>query len=118
MIGLDRLIKIKGVVAAGQFSNDGKIIRHTGEIPSELMKETAKMCAYQNQKLEELTKYFEIKSKMKWNPLVGWAVWGGKLALVVMGNTGVFIEAKYADFGELMIDLMESEPTGPRQMNY
>jgi len=118
MIGLDRLIKIKGVVAVGQFSEGGKMIRKIGDLPDELMEETAKMCAYQNQKLGELTKFFAMKSEMEWQPLIGWAVWGGKYVVVVMGNTGVFIKAKHADLRELMVDLLETEATGPRQMNY
>lgn len=118
MIGLDRLMKIKGVVAAGQFSNEGDVVRGTGKISNEIMKETAKLCAYQNQKLDELTEYFGTISKMEWKPLMGWAVWGGKYVVMVMGNTGVFIESKHADFRELTVDLLETEPTGARQMNY
>jgi roadblock/LC7 domain-containing protein len=118
MIGLDRLMRIKGVVAAGQFSEDGRVIRKAGEISDEIMNETAKICAYQNQKLNELTKFFETISAMEWQPLMGWAVWGGKYVVMVMGNTGIFIESKHADYRELMVDLLESEPTGARQMNY
>jgi len=118
MIGLDRLIKIKGVVAVGQFSDDGEITRTVGDISVELMKETGKLCAYQNQKFDELTKFFALESEMEWQPLVGWAVWAGKYVVVVIGNTGVFIEAKHADLRELMVDLLDTRPTGPRQMNY
>jgi roadblock/LC7 domain-containing protein len=118
MIGLDRLMKIRGVVAAGQFSESGKVIRKAGLIADELINETAKMCAYQNQKLDELTKLFEIKSKMEWQPLIGWAVWAGRYVVVVMGNTGLFIESKHADLNELMVNLLGNEPTGARQMNY
>ena len=129
MIGLDRLMRIKGVVAAGQFSEDGRVIRKAGEISDEINNptigklkiypnETAKICAYQNQKLDELTKFFETISAMEWQPLMGWAVWGGKYVIMVMGNTGIFIESKHADYRELMVDLLESEPTGARQMNY
>ncbi len=118
MIGLDRLIKIKGVVAAGQFSDTGKVIRKVGVIADEIIEETAKICAYQNQKLNELTKFFEIKATMEWQPLIGWAVWAGKYVVVVMGNTGVFIESKHADLNELIVDLLGTEPTGARQMNY
>lgn len=118
MIGLDRLMKIKGVVAAGQFSEDGGVIRKAGEISDEIMNETAKICAYQNQKLDELTRFFETISEMEWQPLMGWAVWGGKYVVMVMGNTGIFIESKHTDFRELTVDLLQTEPTGARQMNY
>ena len=116
MIGLDRLMKIKGVVAAGQFSTDGKVIRAVGALSEDIMEETAKLCANQNRKLDETARVFSMKSSMEWEPLVGWAVWGGKYAVVVAGNTGVFIDAKYVDMNELMVDLLESGPTGPTQL--
>ena len=48
MIGLDRLMKIKGVVAVGQFSEDGKVIRKVGELPEDLMT-SAELYVRQNQ---------------------------------------------------------------------
>ena len=118
MIGLDRLIKIKGVLAAGQFSKDGKIIRAVGEMTDDIMEFTAKMCAKQTEHLKTSIEQFDKASKMDWQPFVGWAVWGGKHAILVMGNTGVIVDPKYADFNQLIIDLMGSEATGPRQVNY
>ncbi len=118
VIGLDRLIKQKGVVAVGQFSEDGKVIRKVGDMSEELMKQIAGMCAFQDQKAEELTKYFSASSEMDWTPLVGWAVLGGNFAVFVIGNTGVIIDSRKADFNQLMIDLRESEPTGPGPRNY
>jgi len=118
MIGLDRLIKQKGVVAVGQFSEDGKIIRKVGDMSEKLMEQIAKMCAYQNQKAEELTKYFSASPEMDWTPLVGWAVFGGNHAVFVIDNTGVIIDSRKANLNQLMIDLRESEATGPGPRNY
>ena len=56
MIGLDRLMDIKGVVGAGQFAQDGKVIRTVGELPEDVM-ETADLCVRQNQIAEELIKF-------------------------------------------------------------
>lgn len=117
MIGLDRLMKIKGVVAAGQFSEGGKIIRSVGNIPKELMEQTAELCSSETKHFEELVKQYN--SKMEgWDPLVGWAVWGGKYAITIVGNTGVIIESKYADLNQLRVDLIGSEATGARPRNY
>ena len=118
MIGLDRLIEQKGVIAAGQFSEDGKIIRKVGDLPEKLMEETARICAEQNRQAADLTKYFNAESELEWEPLVGWAVFGGNYGVVISGNTGVFMDMRKADVNQLMIDLREPTPTGPRPMNY
>ncbi|MCD6161420.1 MAG: DUF2173 family protein [candidate division Zixibacteria bacterium] len=118
MIGLDRLMKQKGVIAVGQFSEDGKIIRKAGDISENIMEQIAKKCAYHNQKAEELTKYFSANSEMDWTPLVGWAVLGGNYAIFIMDNTGIIVDSRKADLNQLVIDLRESGPTGPRPRNY
>ena len=89
MIGLDRLMKIKGVIAAGQFSDDGKVIRAAGALSAEAMAQTAQMCSSQKRRLEtEVERYGEI-SAMNWAPLVGWAVWAGTHTIVVVGNMSI-----------------------------
>ena len=118
MIGLDRLMNIRGVVAAGQFSREGKVVRGVGRMADDIMEFTARMCAKETESLKTSIEQFGKTSKMDWQPLVGWAVWGGRYAMLVMGNTGVIVDPKYADFNQLIIDLMGSEATGPRQSNY
>lgn len=113
MIGLDRLMKTKGVVAAGQFSDDGKVVRKVGNFPPELA-DTAELCVKQNQCARDLMAFLDSKSDMEWQPMMGWAIWGGKYAMVVMGNTRVIVDTKYADFNQLMVDLFGSEATGGR----
>jgi roadblock/LC7 domain-containing protein len=117
VIGLDRLMKIKGVVAAGQFSEEGEIVRQVGELPADMM-ESGKLCLQQTQAAVKFLTSLDRKSKRTWLPLVGWAVWGGKYAVVVVGNTRVFVETTLADFNQLIVDLYSSEATGSRPMNY
>ncbi|MBN2225803.1 MAG: DUF2173 family protein [candidate division Zixibacteria bacterium] len=118
MIGLDRIMERKGVIAAGQFSEDGKVIRAVGNMSDDMMTFTAQMCSKQTKSLEISINQFSRASNMEWRPLVGWAVWAGQYAIVVMGNTGIFVDPKYADLNQLMVDLLGSEATGYRQMNY
>lgn len=118
MIGLDRLMEIKGVVAAGQFSSDGKVIRAAGAMTDDIRRFTAQMCARQSEHIRSSIEHFGRASKMEWQPLIGWAVWAGRYAMIVMGNTGVIADPKYTDFNQLVVDLMGSEATGPRQENY
>jgi len=117
MIGLDRLMEIKGVVAAGQFSEDGKIIRKVGELPGDMLT-SAELCVRQNDKSRQLLKALDARSERDWQPLVGWVVWGSHYSVVVVGNTRVFVETGHVDYNQLMIDLVGSEATGPRPYNY
>ncbi len=117
MIGLDRLMDIKGVVGAGQFSEDGQVIRTVGEFPEDMM-QSGEQCVQQAKSAEALVQKLNADSKRNWLPLNGWAVWGGDYAVLVVGNTRVFVEVKYADFNQLLVDMIGSEATGPRPMNY
>ncbi len=117
MIGLDRLMKIKGVVAAGQFSEDGKIIRQVGEMPEDL-RESAELCVKQNHTCLDFLDVLNNQSTRQYGSLVGWTVWGSKYSVVTVGNTRVFVETNRADFNQLMVDLLGSEATGPRIANY
>jgi roadblock/LC7 domain-containing protein len=117
VIGLDRLLKTKGVVAAGQFSGDGSIIRQISEVPADMM-ETAELCLQHNRVTADFLTALNERSNRNWLPLVGWAVWGAKRSIVLIGNTRVFVDTTRADYNQLIVDLYSSEPTGPRQMNY
>jgi roadblock/LC7 domain-containing protein len=117
MIGLDRLMKIEGVVAAGQFSEDGKVIRKVGDLPEDLM-ESAELCVRQNQACHNFLGSLNGQSSREYGSLVGWTVWGSKYSVVVVGNTRVFVETSRGDYNQLMVDLIGSEATGPRPRNY
>jgi roadblock/LC7 domain-containing protein len=117
MIGLDRLMKVKGVVAAGQFSDDGDVIRIVGELPEDLM-ERAEPCIRQTLASREFLKSLQNQLPRDFGSLIGWTVWGSKYSIVVVGNTRVFVETSRGDYNQLMIDLAGSEATGPRPRNY
>ncbi len=116
MIGLDRLIEMNGVIAAGQFSEDGKVIRKVGDIQDGVMEEIAGWCASQNKTASQLVDFLDDNSDYNWRPLNGWAIWGGKYVIAVVGNTGVIVESTRADFNQLIVDLLGSEPTGAKQI--
>lgn len=117
MIGLDRLMKMDGVVAAGQFSDDGAVIRKVGEMPEDLM-ESAELCVNQNASSQDFLNDLTSKLPRDFGSLVGWVVWGSKYSVVVVGNTRVFVKTTRGDYNRLMTDLSSFEATGPRQMNY
>lgn len=117
MIGLDRLMEIEGVVAAAQFSEDGKVIRKVGELPEDLM-ESAELCVRQTRACGDFLNALNDQLPRDYGSLVGWTVWGSKYSAVVVGNTRVFVETSRGDYNQLMIDLAGSEATGPRPRNY
>lgn len=117
MIGLDRLMEVDGVVAAGQFSDDGEVIRKVGELPEDLVT-NAGLCVRQGQNARQFLSSLDARSEREWLPLIGWVVWGGKYSVVVVGNTRVFVETARGDFNQLLIDLAGTEATGPRPRNY
>jgi roadblock/LC7 domain-containing protein len=110
-------MKIEGVVAAGQFSENGKIIRIVGELPEDLMKK-AELCIRQNKTCQDFLTSLNNESPREYGSLVGWTVWGSKYSVVVVGNTRVFVETSRGDFNQLMVDLVGSEASGPRPRNY
>lgn len=118
MIGLDRLIKQRGIIAVGQFDDNGDIIRAVGDMSDDVKKLFADIS---KENVFHFKKQCEVLSKQvdeNWKPFLGWAMWSGKYALCVVGRTGVVVEISKADFNQLMIDLIDDNPTGPRQRNY
>ncbi len=118
MIGLDRLIKKPGVIAAGQFDDNGDIKRAVGEMPDEAKKIFAQVAKDNEQLFKKQCELLSKEIAPEWQPYTGWAMWSGKYAFCIVGRTGVVVEINKADFNQLMIDLIDENPTGPRQRNY
>lgn len=102
---LDKLMGLKGVIAAGEFGVDGKLIAHKGNLTQEHAEMTAMMCAANNLNLKMQAESFSKYSGMEWRPLNGWAVSAGKYSVCVMGRRGVFVESDKADFNELFREI-------------
>ncbi len=105
MIGLDRLMKQKGVIAAGQFSSDGEVIRAEGKLTAAQMKQVALLCSLQTRDSLQSGQELSAATGLDWEGLNGWVVWSGKHAICVSGDTGVIVEASKADFNQIMVDL-------------
>jgi roadblock/LC7 domain-containing protein len=103
MSKIDELLKIDGVVAAGEFATDGSLIgyrTHT-HMPPEMAAMSAQFCATVTMLFNTLAGAFSHFSKMKWIPQQGWAYSGGEMTVAVRGRYGVFIRTEKADFNEL-----------------
>lgn len=103
MATLNDLIKIDGVVAAGEFTVDGKLldIKTKMNMPPEIAKMTAQFCAAVTMMFNALAGAHTQMSKMQWVPQRGWMYAGGDWTVAIGGNRGVFVETSKADFNKL-----------------
>ena len=103
MATLDDLIKIDGVVAAGEFTVDGKVVgfKANTDMSGEMAEQAAQFCATVTMMFNTLASSFSKLSQMNWVPQQGWAYSGGDMTVAVGGNKGVFIETSKADFNQL-----------------
>jgi roadblock/LC7 domain-containing protein len=103
MARLDDLLRIDGAVAAGEFTNDGKLVDFKAkmDMSPEMATMTAEFCGTVTMMFNTLAGAHEKLSQMKWTPQQGWMYAGGNMTVVVGGNQGVFIETSKADFNQL-----------------
>ncbi len=111
MATLDDLLKIDGVVAAGEFTADGKLVDYKAkmDMSREMAEMTAQFCATVTMMFNTLAGAFTQLSQMNWVPQQGWAYSGGEWTVAIGGNRGVFVETAKADFNKLFEILV-----GPR----
>ena len=116
MASLDDLLKLDGVVAAGEFTTDGHVVEWEAKVDegpndlpvfldrliSTLMAETtAKFCADVTAMLDRRAGAFVRLSAMRWLPQRFWAFSGGDWTVAVGGNKGVFAQTAKADLNQL-----------------
>jgi len=102
MTDLNKLLQIKGVFAAGTFSDDGKLTAYAGDITEDEAAMAAAMCAANKQMAQmQADGYTAMSGESGWTPVAGFAVAGPKYAVCVMGNTGVFARIGEASFNEI-----------------
>lgn len=85
---LDDLLKLKGVVAAGEFTTDGKLIDYKAkmDMSPEMAVMTAQFCATITMMFNTLASAFSQLSKMNWVPQQGWMYAGGDYTVAIGGK--------------------------------
>jgi len=103
MASLDELLNVNGVVAAGEFTADGKLVDYKAkmDMSPEMATMAAQFCATVTMMFNTLAGGFTQLSKMNWVPQQGWAYSGGDWTVAIGGNKGVFVETSKADFNKL-----------------
>ena len=111
MRNLDELLEIEGVIAAGEFTDDGKLVNYRSRVgmTDDAAALWAEMCAPVNVMFETLSEQFMRYSDMDWKPQKGWAFSGGEWTLAVGGHRGVLVETAKADFNSLYRILVQGE---------
>src|SRR5262245_47556075 len=103
MARIDDLLRIDGVVAAGEFTPDGALVdyRASTNMSRELAASSAQFCATVSMLFNTLAGSYSQLSGMRWTPQQGWAYSGGDMTVAVGGRFGVFIKTEKADFNQL-----------------
>ena len=107
MANLDRLIGLKGAISAGEFTPTGELVGYRGDMSEEVAALTAKLCAANSLMGGSQAESFSKISGMKWLPFHGWAVAAGDYSVCVVGNIGVFVETRNADFNDIFKTLSD-----------
>ena len=110
MATLDNLLEIDGVVAAGEFTAEGKLVDYKAkmDMSQEMAEMSAQFCATVTMMFNTLAGSFSQLSQMKWVPQQGWMYAGGDMTVAIGGNLGVFAETAKADFNELYRAMVSS----------
>ena len=99
------LLDLEGVVAAGEFDFDGRMLDYEAKIDmsEEMAQMTAQFCAAVSVMLNTLASSFADRSGMNWVPQHVWAYSGGEWTACIGdgGRRGVLVETSKADFNRL-----------------
>jgi roadblock/LC7 domain-containing protein len=108
---LDDLLKLNGVVAAGEFGLDGSLVDYKANVDfsKELAQSTAKFTSAVTQVFNVLAESFtQLNEQFKFAPQQGWAYAGGDWSVAVGGTRGVFVKTAEADYNQLFSELVGS----------
>lgn len=104
---MEKLMKLKGAVAAIRFKENGELVAYKGQMSQDLAKIIATASAANSLTAkvegEALTKI----SGLKCSPLLGWAIAAGDYVLCVAGEYGVLVKISEADLNEMFKTLKE-----------
>lgn len=103
-LSLDELLKFEGVMAAGIFSPEGKLVDYKSKtgMPKDMAQMTAKFCGTVNMMFDALASAYSQLYKMNWIPQNNWMYSGGEWTVLISGTRGVFVESSKADLEKIL----------------
>ena len=97
---LERFLKIDGIVAAGEFTPEGKCVNHVGKLTKGKGEELAEYCATVDMLLEMMGKMHKKAAVLDLEPYHGFVHCGGKYTLFA-GKKYFAIADETADWNEV-----------------
>jgi len=107
MANFDRLMGLGGATATAEFTAGGELVTYKGDLPEDIARLVARMCATNTLMGTTQAESFSRISGMKWTPFHGWSVSAGDYSVCVVGRIGVFVETAKADFNDIYKVLSE-----------
>ena len=111
MATLQELLDLEGVVVAGEFDFEGRMLDYEAkmDMPEEMAQMAAQFCAAVPVMLNTMASSFADRSDMNRVPQHGWAYSSGEWTACIGdgGKRGVFVETSKADFNRLFEALGE-----------
>lgn len=102
-LSLDELLGFDGVMAAGSFSQEGKLVDYkSNTMPRDMAEMTAKFCGAVNLMFDALASAYTQMYKMNWTPQHNWMYSGGDWTVMISGTRGVFVESSKANLEQLL----------------
>ena len=100
MSELERFLKIEGVVAAGEFTHEGKCMNHVGKVTKGNAEDLANYCATIDKLLESMGKMHKKAGVLDLVPYHGFVHCGGKFTLFA-GEKYYAVADETADWNEV-----------------
>lgn len=102
MSKLKAMMSIKGVVAVGEFSDEGNLLAFEGDMSEDEAAMAAQMCAANKMMGQmQVDGFTAMSGEDGWTPIVGFALSGPKMSVCVEGNIGAFVENEHVSFNEV-----------------
>ncbi len=102
MTDLNALLNIKGVFAAGSFTDNGELTGMAGEITQEEAAMAASVCAANMHMARmQCDGFTALSGDSGFTPATGFALSGAKFTVCAVGNVGVFAHNGVASFNEI-----------------
>jgi roadblock/LC7 domain-containing protein len=99
MADLRKAMTIPGAFAAGEFDEQGNLKNYVGNITLQAAKIAALMCAANKAMARmQAASWTAYTGQDGFEPITGFAVSGPENSALIVGNVGVFVHNKHADF--------------------
>jgi len=106
MADLKKLLKLDGVLAAGEFSSEGELVAYEGELNRELAESMCIISAATLLMLKAQAYNFSRASGMPgFESITGFSFSSRQLSICVRGNIGVFVKIEDASYDEIFREL-------------